>query len=101
MAGSSYRRRLTLRKEDQMLTNDEAATIARQHGLTVHDAVSLRMLADDKDQANEIAAKFATTDDQKFVRALFGSNASRRTITVDNLDDEGKATPETARKLFS
>jgi hypothetical protein len=83
-----------------MLTNDEAASIARQHGLTVHDAVSLRMLADDKAEANEIAAKFATTDEKQFVRDLFGGSASHRTVTVTDLDDEGKATPATLRKMF-
>jgi hypothetical protein len=58
------------------------------------------MLADDKAEAHEIAAKFATTDEKQFVRDLFGRSTSRRTVTVDELDDEGKATPETIRKMF-
>jgi hypothetical protein len=55
------------------LTPDEAADIARRHGLTVADAASLRALADDTDQADRIAAKFARDADpaKAFVHALF------------------------------
>ena len=42
-----------------MLTADQAAEIAARHGLTLGDAASLRALADDPDEADRIAARFA------------------------------------------
>ncbi len=58
------------------ITADQAATIARRHGLSLMDAAGLLTLADSADQADEIAAKFAGTDDdtvgREWARALFG-----------------------------
>ena len=45
-----------------MLTADAAAAIAKRHGLTLTDAAGLRVLADDEDQAETIAARFAAND---------------------------------------
>jgi hypothetical protein len=43
-----------------VLTAEEAATIASAHGLSLQDAASLRVLADDPAEADRIAASFAT-----------------------------------------
>lgn len=55
-----------------MLTADEAAEIARNHGLGINDAVSLRALADDAVTAERIAARFAVTDETRFAKKVFG-----------------------------
>lgn len=56
-----------------MLTPTEAADIARRAGLTLADAVALRMLADDTEEATELAGRFATSgNDGAFAAALFG-----------------------------
>ncbi|MEX2659710.1 MAG: hypothetical protein WD232_08435 [Acidimicrobiales bacterium] len=41
------------------ITEDEAADIAKRHGLGLSDAVSLRDLAADTDHAEALAARFA------------------------------------------
>lgn len=67
-----------------MLTADEASDIARRHGLSIADAVSLRALADDVSEAETVAAKFAKSDEQRFASALFAKSGSRRTeVGVD------------------
>lgn len=43
------------------ITEDEAADIARRHGLGLADAVSLRDLASDVDHAEALAERFAPT----------------------------------------
>lgn len=42
-----------------MITEDEAAEIAKRHGLGLADAVSLRDLASDADHAEALAKRFA------------------------------------------
>ena len=44
-----------------MLTATEAAEIAIEAGLGIGDAVSLRLLADDRETARAIAARFAAS----------------------------------------
>lgn len=70
-----------------MLTADEASDIARRHGLSIADAVSLRALADDEAEADAIAAKFSRTDEQRFASALFAKTRSRRTKVDPDVDD--------------
>lgn len=41
------------------ITEDQAAEIAKRHGLGLADAVSLRDLASDADHAEALAARFA------------------------------------------
>jgi hypothetical protein len=43
-----------------VLTAEQAAEIAHRHGLSLYDAASLRVLADDPDEAERIARRFAT-----------------------------------------
>ena len=42
------------------LTADEAADVARRHGLGLHDAQALQLLADNPQDAASLAAKFGT-----------------------------------------
>jgi hypothetical protein len=42
-----------------MLDSKIAATVARRHGLTLGDAAALSRLADNEDEANELAGQFA------------------------------------------
>jgi hypothetical protein len=67
------------------LTADQAATVARRHGLSLADAASLRALADDEETADRIAARFAPTtkDDpgdavRTFARDLFADARNDR-----------------------
>jgi hypothetical protein len=46
-----------------MIAAEEAADIARRHGLRLADAVSLRVLCDTADEAERVAARFAGTHD--------------------------------------
>jgi hypothetical protein len=43
---------------------NEAADIAKEHGLGLSDAVALSTLADDKDHAAKLAARFKPQDDE-------------------------------------
>lgn len=54
-----------------MLTADEASDIARDAGLTVQDAVAIRALTGDPDEAQRIAAKFSRSDEGATVAAIF------------------------------
>ena len=44
------------------LTPEEAADIARKHGLSMLDAAGLLSLADNAQHADQIAARFASTE---------------------------------------
>lgn len=56
-----------------MLTPSEAADIARRAGLTLADAVALRMLTDSTEEAVDLASRFVTTgNDAAFAAALLG-----------------------------
>jgi hypothetical protein len=52
------------------LTPDDAARIARRHGLTLQDAAGLLTLADHPDDAERIAAAFARPDPDTTARKL-------------------------------
>lgn len=58
------------------LTANEAAEIAKRHGLTLQDAAGLLTLADTADEADTIAARFAQPETKTaglaLVRHLFG-----------------------------
>jgi hypothetical protein len=54
------------------LTSDQAVTAALRHGLTVHDALSIKALAEDEASADKIARQFARGGSGQFVRDLFG-----------------------------
>lgn len=54
-----------------MLSADQASDIARDAGLTVQDAVAIRALTGDPDEARAIAAKFSQTDEGATVAAIF------------------------------
>lgn len=60
------------------LTATEAATIAKRHGLSLTDAAGLLSLADNADEADAIAKRFAEPDTQEasrqLVRDLFGTS---------------------------
>ncbi len=43
---------------DHQLSAEQAAAIASSHGLGLDDAIALRILADDADEAERIAAIF-------------------------------------------
>jgi hypothetical protein len=45
-----------------VLTAEQAAAIAHSHGLSISDAAALRVLADDPDEADRIATRFAATN---------------------------------------
>lgn len=58
-----------------MLTPTQAADIARRSGLSLADAVALRMLADTTDEAVDLAAKFgAEGTSAGLVARLFGDD---------------------------
>lgn len=57
-----------------MLTAEDASDIARDAGLTVQDAVAIRALTADPDEARAIAAKFSQTDEATTVAAIFGED---------------------------
>jgi len=76
-----------------MLTPSEAADIARRAGLTLADAVALRMLADDTDEATSLAARFVTDgNDGAFAAALLSSpdRAVAPPIEGSDPDDEDR-----------
>jgi len=56
-----------------MISADEAARVARNAGLTIGDAASLRALADDVPEAERIAKRFAEPDEKAVVRDLFAA----------------------------
>lgn len=80
------------------LTAAEAADIARKHGLTLQDAAGLLALADTADEADTIAARFATPEADDAARAiarqLFGER--REDPDVADLDEHRRFT----RRLF-
>jgi hypothetical protein len=43
------------------ISEDDAADIAKRHGLTLADAVSLRDLASDTDHAEDLAQRFSVS----------------------------------------
>jgi hypothetical protein len=47
---------------DTVLTAEQAAEVARRHGLSLQDAAALRVLADDPQVADRIAGRFAATN---------------------------------------
>ncbi|CAN5764954.1 hypothetical protein BH23ACT2_BH23ACT2_01610 [soil metagenome] len=66
-----------------MISADEAARVAREAGLSIADAASLRALADDVATAERIAAKFSASDDaaeRAAVRDLFGTGDPDRAL---------------------
>lgn len=75
------------------LTPDQAAAIARRHGLTLHDAAGLLTLASDEADAERIAALFAGTSEadaeraqaRDYTAALFGRTA--RTAKPGHADE--------------
>ena len=56
-----------------MIDADQAAEIALRHGLGIHDALSLRGLAEDVETAERIAKRFARGGGDQLVRDLFGT----------------------------
>jgi hypothetical protein len=84
------------------ITPEEAADIARRHGLTLNDAAGLLNLADDTEDADRIAKRFAETEDDPWravVADLFGRRDSGPERIVGDLhaaidqanDDDGAA----------
>lgn len=73
------------------ITPTEAADIARKHGLTLSDAAGLAALANTLDEAETIAARFATpevdTATRDLTRRLFGR-------TDQQPDDQPPAEPD-------
>lgn len=71
-----------------MLSATEATKIAKRHGLSLADAVSLRSLADTADEAAAIATSFraADTEDKAaartYARELFGDAKPSGRITI-------------------
>ena len=55
------------------ITSTEAADIARRHGLTLQDAAGLASLADNAEEAEQIAARFSSPESEmrQFVNGLF------------------------------
>lgn len=58
------------------LTADQAAEVARRHGLTLSDAQALMLLADDEAHAETLAARFAPESEPDEPEAL--SDVARR-----------------------
>ncbi len=56
-----------------MISSDEAARVARDAGLTLGDAASLRALCDDVPEAERIAKRFVEPDEKAVVRDLFAA----------------------------
>lgn len=56
-----------------MISSDEAARVARDAGLTLGDAASLRALCDDVPEAERIAKRFTEPDEKAVVRDLFAA----------------------------
>ena len=62
------------------ITPQQAADVARQHGLTLQDAAGLVSLATDVQDANEIAARFASAESafRDDVRTMFDKAKAER-----------------------
>jgi len=73
------------------LTPDQAANVARRHGLSLMDAAGLLSLADTETEADRIAASFAGTDAEaatrEFAAALFGKNEPSTNTPAKPADD--------------
>lgn len=74
-----------------MLTADEAADIAKAHGLGMADAVALRTLADDRATAERIAAKWTRTEAQKWAKSIFHPPARPPSSAPDPDDTSDEA----------
>jgi hypothetical protein len=87
------------------LSPDQAATIARRHNLTLQDAAGLLSLADDVDQADRIAARFAGTDDdtvgREWARALFGRDDTPAEPTDGDGDTPPASDGDTGMRRFA
>lgn len=76
------------------LSSDEAIEVARRHGLGLNDAVGLMSLAEDVDEAERIAGRFAQSSQDEFASVavrLFGPAGSRRKVQLSDYtpDDFG------------
>jgi hypothetical protein len=82
------------------LSAEQAADIARRHNLGLADAASLRGLADTPEQADALAARFASTDpEREWVRQLFGADEPTPLPTPDptgTVSREGHNQPATS-----
>lgn len=84
-----------------MLSADQAVTICRKHGLSLNDAVSLRLLADDEESAEVVAARFTQSDATTAAQELFGVDDRPALTMPDTDDDEGHGDDrQVARDLF-
>lgn len=75
------------------LTADQAAEVARRHGLTLNDAAALMTLADDETSADRLAASFTTPAEparaatRQFVKDLFAEDAPRLPVPNPTRND--------------
>jgi hypothetical protein len=77
-------------ENNTVLTADETATIAGRFGLSLADAAALRLLADDVEQAEAIAARFVHAADPRadafeVFAGLFDDTEAHARALVDDI----------------